>query len=350
MDFRRGDSSQTKPSFKGSHVKGGADKGYKSYNAKEGSSAASTNKEGKSGDRRRDFKPKINYFLCDGPHWAHECPKRKALNALIERETEQEGDDVHMGSMQLLNALKVKQAKKQPQSKRLMYVEAKVNGMSAKAMIDTGATHNFVSEEEARGLKLQTSKEVGWLKAVNSAAKPSQGLVRGVTMKIGPWEGKVDFTVAPMDDFKIVIGMDFLCQVRAVPIPFLRSMPILEKEAPCMVPTITESKAKTPMLSAMQLEKGLKKNEVTYLAALKEDPIDPIGDSMPMEVKKVLDEFKDVMPPELLKKLSPRREEDHKIELEPGAKPPAMGPYRMAPPELEELRRQLKELLDAGFI
>ena len=108
MDFRRGDSSQTKPSFKGSHAKGGGDKGYKSYNGKEGSSAASTNKEGKSGDRRRDFKPKTNCFLCDGPHWARECPKRKALNALIERETEQEGDDAHMGSMQLLNALKVK--------------------------------------------------------------------------------------------------------------------------------------------------------------------------------------------------------------------------------------------------
>ena len=56
------------------------------------------------------------------------------------------------------------------------------------------------------------------------------------------------------------------------------------------------------------------------------------------------------MPPELPKKLPPKREEDHKIELKPGAKPPAMGPYRMAPPELEELRRQLKELLDAGFI
>ena len=83
MDFRRGDSSQTKPSFKGSHAKGGGDKGYKSYNAREGSSATSTNKEGKSGDKRRDFKPKTNYFLCDGPHWARECPKRKALDALI---------------------------------------------------------------------------------------------------------------------------------------------------------------------------------------------------------------------------------------------------------------------------
>ena len=68
MDFRRGDSSQTKPSFKGSHAKGGGDKGYKSYIAREGSSATFTNKEGKSGDKRRDFKPKTNYFLCDGPH------------------------------------------------------------------------------------------------------------------------------------------------------------------------------------------------------------------------------------------------------------------------------------------
>ena len=158
------------------------------------------------------------------------------------------------------------------------------------------------------------------------------------------------FTVAPMDDFKIVIGMDLLCQVKAVPIPFQRSMAILEEEAPCMVPTITESKTRTPMLSVMQLEKGLKNNEVTYLAALKEDLIDPMGDPMPAEIKKALDEFNDVMPPVLPKKLPHRREEDHKIELESGEKPPTMGLYRIAPLELEELRRQLKELLDAGFI
>ena len=50
------------------------------------------------------------------------------------------------------------------------------------------------------------------------------------------------------------------------------------------------------------------------------------------------------MPPELSKKLHPRREVDHEIELEVGARPPAMGPYRMAPPELEEHRKQFKEL------
>ena len=56
------------------------------------------------------------------------------------------------------------------------------------------------------------------------------------------------------------------------------------------------------------------------------------------------------MPTELPQRLPPRREVDHQIELVPGAKPPAMTPYRMAPPELEELRKQLKELLDAGHI
>ena len=83
-----------------------------------------------------------------------------------------------MGSMQLLNALKAKQVKELPQSKGLVYVEAKVNGVITKAIVDTSDTHNFVLEEEASRLKLQTSKETGWLKAVNSAAKPSQGVAQ----------------------------------------------------------------------------------------------------------------------------------------------------------------------------
>lgn len=54
-----------------------------------------------------------------------------------------------------------------------------------------------------------------------------------------------------------------------------------------------------------------------------------------------------VMPPELPKKLPPRREVDHEIELELGAKPPARAPYRMSPPELMELRKQLQDLIDS---
>ena len=80
MDFRRGDSSQEKPPSKGSHAKSGGERGYKNNNAtKEGSNAASTRRDGQGRDRHKDFKPRTNCFLCDGPHWARECPKRKAL-------------------------------------------------------------------------------------------------------------------------------------------------------------------------------------------------------------------------------------------------------------------------------
>ena len=54
---------------------------------------------------RNEFMPKIKCFMHNGPHWACDCPKRKALNAMI-NEKEQE-DDTYMGSMQLLGALQV---------------------------------------------------------------------------------------------------------------------------------------------------------------------------------------------------------------------------------------------------
>ena len=54
-------------------------------------------REGRGNVERKEFKPKIKCFLCDGPHWAHDCPKRKAFSAMIE-EREQE-NEAYMGSM-----------------------------------------------------------------------------------------------------------------------------------------------------------------------------------------------------------------------------------------------------------
>ena len=142
VDYRRGDSSKPKPPSKGNQAKGGGDKGSRSYAYKEGSSKGPSGKDGKGKDKRKEFTPRTNCFLCDKPHWARDYPKRKALNAML-KEKEKEGN-AHVGSLQLLNALKAKLVPKTPQSKGLMYVEALVNGMDTKALVDTGATHNFV--------------------------------------------------------------------------------------------------------------------------------------------------------------------------------------------------------------
>jgi hypothetical protein len=48
--------------------------------------------------------------------------------------------------------------------------------------------------------------------------------------------------------------------------------------------------------------------------------------------------------------LPPWREVEFGIECVPGTNPISKAPYRMVSPELKELKEQLKELLDKGFI
>ena len=60
-------------------------------------------------------------------------------------------------------------------------------------------------------------------------------------------------------------------------------------------------------------------------------------------------EYANIFPDEL-PGLPPHRDVDFGIELHPGTLPISMTPLRMAPVELQELRVQLKELLDKRFI
>jgi hypothetical protein len=59
--------------------------------------------------------------------------------------------------------------------------------------------------------------------------------------------------------------------------------------------------------------------------------------------------FVDVFPEEL-PNLTPNGEIEFTIDLLPSMGPISKVPYRMAPIELKEMKEQLQELLDKGFI
>ena len=63
----------------------------------------------------------------------------------------------------------------------------------------------------------------------------------------------------------------------------------------------------------------------------------------------VVCEYKDVFPDEL-PGLPPHRDVDFFIELHPGTSPISMTPHMMVPVELQELKVQIQDLLDRGFI
>ena len=66
--------------------------------------------------------------------------------------------------------------------------------------------------------------------------------------------------------------------------------------------------------------------------------------------KAILEVYADVVPPALPPGLPPVRDVDHPIELTPGSVPPSRPTFKMSQLELVELKKQLAELLAAGFI
>ena len=68
-----------------------------------------------------------------------------------------------------------------------------------------------------------------------------------------------------------------------------------------------------------------------------------------LSLPRVVCDYEDVFSDELLG-LPPHRDVDFVIELYPGTSPISMTPPRMAPIELQELKVQLQDLLDKGFI
>ncbi|WVZ84290.1 hypothetical protein U9M48_031340 [Paspalum notatum var. saurae] len=76
---------------------------------------------------------------------------------------------------------------------------------------------------------------------------------------------------------------------------------------------------------------------------------DALGDTQALVKIPVVCDYLDMFPEEL-PRLPPDRDVEFKIDLVPGITPVSRRPYRIAPDELRELKVQLQEQLDKGFI
>ncbi|KAL0303558.1 UNVERIFIED_CONTAM: Serine/threonine-protein kinase D6PKL1 [Sesamum radiatum] len=252
-------------------------------------------------------------YLCNDDHHMRDCSKCGKLNALV----------------------------------------AEVNGKELMTMLDTGATHNFVAGREIQKLGLTLAQHSSRIKAVNFEAKPIYS-VTCVDLKVSSWTGKCNLMVVSLDDFDVILGMDFMLLVHAMVMPYLSGLVFADASCTFVQGTylqdsIRSVEKKDTLILALQVKNGARHGEQTYLAALieiKSDVVQEVAD----ELAEVLEEFKDVFPPELPKKLLPRWVIEHAIELEPGPRPPTQAPYRMYHVELEELRKQLDGLLEADAV
>ena len=151
----------------------------------------------------------------------------------------------------------------------------------------------------------------------------------------------VDLVLLNVIDFDVILGMDWLSQ-HYVTLDYCSKVVIFritgEEEFKFLG-------ASQNLISAIMARKMLRKECQGYLVLVR----DITAEHKSISDVHVVCEFLDVFLDEL-SSLSPYREIEFCIDVTPGITFISMTPYRMAHIQLKELKEQLQELLDKGFI
>lgn len=149
-----------------------------------------------------------------------------------------------------------------------------------------------------------------------------------------------DLLLLDLLDYDVIFGMDLLKRFKAI-------IDCGKK----LITMTTPDGEKFSFYGDTEVSKPdsiLDKRQVNYLRQIAHMIAEGISESK-IESILVVRDFIDVFP-EDLPGLPPIREIEFSIETYPGTSPISIPPYRMAPAELKELKKQLQELQEKGFI
>ena len=155
----------------------------------------------------------------------------------------------------------------------------------------------------------------------------------------------VDLVALDLKGYDVIFGMNLLSAFRAVMDCFRKRITFQLPRGVVFIFINDRSSFHPFPTMCSRFLKAKAGSHLSFLASL----IGEERDKFPTDVVLIVSYFPDVFPDEL-PWLPPQREIKFKIDLYPGIEPISIAPYRIAPLELKELRKQLDHLLNIGFI
>ncbi|KAK2422360.1 hypothetical protein QL285_032900 [Trifolium repens] len=204
-------------------------------------------------------------------------------------------------------------------------------------MIDTGATHSFISFNYVKSLNLETSVMSRCLVIETPASDSVTTKLVCVNCPVtifGRHFG-MDLVCIPLSNIDVIFGMNWL-EFNRVHINCCTKTVVFPKP---------DEDLKLDLMDSSEVTKSLKEHAEMFVmfASLKLE-----GESEENQLP-VVCEFPDVFPEDVFD-LPPEREIEFSIEVVPSTNPISMAPYRMSTSELDQLKKQLEELLEKKFI
>ncbi|XP_074292585.1 uncharacterized protein LOC141619467 [Silene latifolia] len=155
----------------------------------------------------------------------------------------------------------------------------------------------------------------------------------------------MDLIEFALSGFEIILGMDWLSKNRAFIDCDQKKVSLKGPKGVRVSYRGFVVKPKVGLISTITLKSCLRKGGELILCHVRDLRKEGKGaGEIPM-----VSEFQDVFPDEITG-LPPNRDVDFNIELKPRTGPISKAVYRMGPKELEELKKQLEELLDKGYV
>jgi len=254
----------------------------------------------------------------------------------------------------------------------LPLVELRAAGLTFSALVDSGATHDFVNEELLRQLHLPL-RSSAW-SFVTLADGGKQSILGQTCIRVSV--GSLKITINPYvlssftDTVSIILGSTTLRQHGAALDFDACTLRLSSGTSSCVVPWLTACKDDDPApaplvnfaavaLCAHAIPESIGRKAAVRLLrkgghALLVRPTARLNavatqvSTQDSEVSALLEEYSDVF--REVPGLPPVRPVDHTIPLVPGALPVSRPMYRLSPLELDEVKRQVTDLLAKGMV
>ena len=237
-------------------------------------------------------------------------------------------------------------------------------------LVDSGSSGNFVSQAfvDKHKLKLEANHQQQTVSLADGTRCSVGGELKEMKVRIGDYEDRIDFVVMSLQGYDAILGMPWLGDKNPridfsnrnielkVGDKMVRLDGVSKHANKSRSLYLARKQARTDfmklnLISHTQIKRLGRKVQPLFLAVVKPtDTHSKTTDSKNTPFKHILHQYRDVFPDDLPKGLPPTRDVDHKIELVSGSTPPSRATYRMSPKELDELKKQLQELTDHGFI
>ena len=215
------------------------------------------------------------------------------------------------------------------------------------ALIDPGSIHSYVCTDIPNLGNLPRS-ETEYDILVTNPLRHSvivNKVYRDCPIKIREHEFLGDLIELSFREFDVILGMDWLSRHRAIVDCRMKRVTVRTPNDSEVIFIGERPNHLSNAISTTVARKMVQKGCEAYLAYV----IDTIKVRPSVSDIPTVSDFPDVFPKEF-PGLPPQREIEFAIDVVPGATPASITPYRMAPLELKELKLQLQELLEKGFI